>query len=112
MQSYFSSSHDIVPQPSARAEGERTSAPVAFLGLSRDADTVSLGKLHWATDSSPAAQSLAARSLPIPANRDRREHSSTTWTSSSGDPDALSDADAVEDRSMFFEEYNRLAKKV
>jgi len=43
--------------------------------------------------------------------RSRREvRSSNTWTSSSGD--VLSDQDEVEDRSVFVEEYNRLARKV
>lgn len=39
-------------------------------------------------------------------------HSSRTWTSTSGDVGLLNDADAVEDRSVFVLEYNRLAKKV
>lgn len=38
--------------------------------------------------------------------------SSRTWTTSSGDLGFLSDADEVEDRTIFAQEYNRLAKNV
>lgn len=37
--------------------------------------------------------------------------SSHTWTSTSGDLGLLKDADEVEDRAIFVQEYNRLAKK-
>lgn len=38
--------------------------------------------------------------------------SSRTWTTSSGDFGLLSDTDQVDDRGVFVQEYNRLAKKV
>jgi hypothetical protein len=45
------------------------------------------------------------------ASRPRRAiQSSNTWTSSSGD--MPSEHDEIEDRSLFVDEYNRLAKKV
>jgi hypothetical protein len=40
----------------------------------------------------------------------RAIQSSNTWTSSSGE--ILLEHDDIEDRSLFVEEYNRLAKKV
>ncbi|KAM3551106.1 hypothetical protein ARSEF4850_008038 [Beauveria asiatica] len=43
---------------------------------------------------------------------DRPLFSSHTWTSTSGDIGLLRDADEVEDRAVFVQEYNRLAKKV
>jgi hypothetical protein len=44
-------------------------------------------------------------------NEHRRQiNSSNTWTSSSGD--VLSDQDDIEDRTLFVQEYNRLARKV
>lgn len=57
---------------------------------------------------------------PLPASstfhsllqKDRLLFSSHTWTSSSGDLGLLKDADEVEDRAVFVQEYNRLAKKV
>ncbi|OAA57183.1 Rho GTPase activation protein [Cordyceps fumosorosea ARSEF 2679] len=42
---------------------------------------------------------------------DRPLFSSHTWTSTSGDLGLLKDADEVEDRAIFVQEYNRLAKK-
>lgn len=57
---------------------------------------------------------------PLPASstfhsllqNERPLYSSHTWTSSSGDLGLLRDADEVEDRAIFVQEYNRLAKKV
>ncbi len=57
---------------------------------------------------------------PLPASstfhsllqNDRPLFSSHTWTSTSGDLGLLRDADEVEDRAIFVQEYNRLAKKV
>lgn len=46
------------------------------------------------------------------AQNDRPLFSSHTWTSTSGDLGLLRDADEVEDRAIFVQEYNRLAKKV
>jgi hypothetical protein len=37
---------------------------------------------------------------------------SRTWSSSSGELGLLSDTDEIDDRSIFLQEYNRLAKKV
>ncbi|OAA35134.1 Rho GTPase activation protein [Beauveria brongniartii RCEF 3172] len=56
---------------------------------------------------------------PLPASstfhslllNDRPLFSSHTWTSTSGDIGLLRDADEVEDRAIFVQEYNRLAKK-
>ncbi|KAJ4150093.1 hypothetical protein LMH87_010859 [Akanthomyces muscarius] len=56
---------------------------------------------------------------PLPASstfhsllqNDRPLFSSHTWTSTSGDLGLLRDADEVEDRAIFVQEYNRLAKK-
>lgn len=42
----------------------------------------------------------------------RRNDSSATWTTSSGDVGISSDSDEIEDRVHFVDEYNRLAKKV
>jgi hypothetical protein len=42
----------------------------------------------------------------------RQMQSSRTWTTSSGDVGLMSDADELEDRVLFVQEYNRLAKKV
>jgi hypothetical protein len=50
--------------------------------------------------------------LPVPLRSEPKEHSSGTWTTSSGDPDAFEDADGMEDRGIFIEDYNRLARKV
>lgn len=41
-----------------------------------------------------------------------RVRSSGTWTTSSGELGLLSNADEVDDRDVFVQEYNRLAKKV
>lgn len=57
---------------------------------------------------------------PLPASstfhsllqNDRPLFSSHTWTSTSGDLGLLKDADEVEDRAVFVQEYNRLANKV
>jgi hypothetical protein len=43
-------------------------------------------------------------------SRWRAAHTSNTWTSSSGD--MLSDRDELDDRTIFIQEYNRLARKV
>ncbi|KAM0740814.1 hypothetical protein ACQRIT_005998 [Beauveria bassiana] len=56
---------------------------------------------------------------PLPASstfhslllNDRPLFSSHTWTSTSGDLGLLRDADEVENRAIFVQEYNRLAKK-
>lgn len=46
-----------------------------------------------------------------PEGRSRRAmRTSNTWTSSSGD--VLSDHDDIDDRTVFVQEYNRLARKV
>jgi hypothetical protein len=42
----------------------------------------------------------------------RRNDSSATWTTSTGDMGIVSDTDEIEDRNHFVDEYNRLAKKV
>lgn len=42
----------------------------------------------------------------------RQMHSSRTWTTSSGELGLMSDTDELEDRILFVQEYNRLAKKV
>lgn len=57
---------------------------------------------------------------PLPASstfhslllNERPIFSSHTWTSTSGDLGLLKDADETEDRAIFVQEYNRLAKKV
>lgn len=70
----------------------------------------------------PSGSTLAA-SLPASSTIQRHRNDGTqikhddtrtsrTWTSTSGDIGLLNDADAVEDRSVFVLEYNRLAKKV
>jgi hypothetical protein len=38
--------------------------------------------------------------------------SSCTWTTSSGELGLMSDTDELEDRTVYAQEYNRLAKKV
>lgn len=50
---------------------------------------------------------LAAPRLSLPPRR--TNHTSNTWTSS--DADVPSDRDQNEDRSIYVQEYNRLAKK-
>lgn len=70
---------------------------------------------HHALTREPLPSSLSSATLPIPRVPPRSEandRSSSTWTTSSGDPDALEDADASGDRVLFVEEYNRLARKV
>lgn len=42
----------------------------------------------------------------------RPMHSSRTWTTSSGELGLMDEADEFEDRALFVQEYNRLAKKV
>jgi hypothetical protein len=54
----------------------------------------------------------AASHLTVPAHETRANATSGTWTSSSGDLADLSDADDVEVRDEFVQEYNRVAKKV
>ncbi|KAK1718568.1 hypothetical protein BDP67DRAFT_368779, partial [Colletotrichum lupini] len=44
--------------------------------------------------------------------RSRALPSSATWTSSVGDLALLSDTDEIQDRRIFVQDYNRLAKKV
>lgn len=39
-------------------------------------------------------------------------HSSCTWTTSSGELGMMSDTDELEDRTLYVQEYNRLASKV
>ncbi|KAL8338082.1 hypothetical protein RB601_006604 [Gaeumannomyces tritici] len=60
----------------------------------------------------PSLTFAALQTAPAssPSSR-RRERSSNTWTSSSADMALLSDTDDVDDRTCFFEEYNRLASK-
>ncbi|KAI9149593.1 putative Rho-GTPase-activating protein 6 [Paramyrothecium foliicola] len=53
-------------------------------------------------------QDVAVRQL---ADHGPHLRSSRTWTTSSGDLGLLSDTDEVEDRAIFVQEYNRLAKK-
>ena len=50
--------------------------------------------------------------LTVPGHDTRANATSATWTSSSGDLADLSDADDVELRDDFVQEYNRVAKKV
>ncbi|KAI8623808.1 hypothetical protein F5Y19DRAFT_468255 [Xylariaceae sp. FL1651] len=50
--------------------------------------------------------------LPLPEGDPRNEdHSSNTWTSSSGNPDRPSEEDEADDRERFVQEYNRLAQR-
>ncbi len=52
-------------------------------------------------------------SVPAPPGDERKNnHSSSTWTASSGDPELLKETEQFQDRSMFIQEYNRLAGKV
>lgn len=46
------------------------------------------------------------------ASHDAQVRGSRTWTTSSGDLGLMSDTDEVEDRTVFVQEYNRLAKNV
>lgn len=68
-------------------------------------------------DSTPAAGSdihlLATAHRPPTTEPSRGESSSSgTWTATSGELGFLSDADKVDERSQFVQEYNRLAKRV
>jgi hypothetical protein len=54
----------------------------------------------------------AAGHLAVPTHERRANASSATWTSSSGDLVDLSDADDLEIRDEFVQEYNRVARKV
>lgn len=65
----------------------------------------------------PASVSSASLLLPHSASFQSFGHgskarSSGTWTTSSGELGLLNNADEVEDRDVFVQEYNRLAKKV
>ncbi|EGX87794.1 Rho GTPase activation protein [Cordyceps militaris CM01] len=66
----------------------------------------------------PLSESAFGRPLPASSTFHSLMHngrplfSSHTWTSTSGDLGLLKDADEVEDRAIFVQEYNRLAKKV
>lgn len=62
----------------------------------------------WARLSLPTA----AGQFAVPIHERRANPSSATWTSSSGDFADLSDADDLEIRDEFVQEYNRVAKKV
>ncbi|EAQ86576.1 hypothetical protein CHGG_07829 [Chaetomium globosum CBS 148.51] len=53
----------------------------------------------------------AAGQFAVPIHERRANPSSATWTSSSGDFADLSDADDLEIRDEFVQEYNRVAKK-
>ncbi|KAG6031341.1 hypothetical protein E4U41_007600 [Claviceps citrina] len=64
----------------------------------------------------PVSASSASLLLPHSASFQSfgdgsRARSSGTWTTSSGELGLLNNADAVEDRDVFVQEYNRLAKK-
>jgi hypothetical protein len=53
---------------------------------------------------------VAAPLTDAAEGRSRRAgHTSNTWTSSSGD--VVSDLDEIDDRTLFVQEYNRLARK-
>lgn len=56
--------------------------------------------------------SATAHRLPDTGPASGGNSSSATWTASSGELGFLSDTDAVEERSQFVQEYNRLATKV
>ena len=61
------------------------------------------------------SESRSSATLPVLPDRlqsEQNDHSSGTWTTSSGDPDLLEDTDSKDDRGIFVEEYNRLAQKV
>ncbi|CAM1507828.1 Fc.00g046760.m01.CDS01 [Cosmosporella sp. VM-42] len=75
--------------------------------------------LQDAIHSQHAPPSRGTNSLSFPQSapmhnltgRGTQMHSSRTWTTSSGELGLLSDTDEVEDRALFVQEYNRLAKK-
>ncbi len=57
--------------------------------------------------------SLTSASLPAALSGSRKvHHSSSTWTASSGEPAPFDETEQTEDRAVFVQEYNRLAKKV
>ena len=65
----------------------------------------------------PTSASSVSLLLPQSASLQSFSHasrirSSGTWTTSSGELGLLSNADEIEDRDVFVQEYNRLAKKV
>jgi len=71
--------------------------------------------LHHALTRESPPRSLSSSTLPVPPVPPRgepKDHSSSTWTASSGELDSLEDADSMGDRVIFVEEYNRLARKV
>jgi hypothetical protein len=63
------------------------------------------------TDLDPLMATAVAEYLAGP-DTNRRNDSSATWTTSSGDIGIFSVSDEIEDRVHFVDEYNRLAKKV
>ncbi len=101
MQSYYG--HDMEESSSASLAASSRQTPV------RDAPSTTL---PLSLTRAPVPGSLTSASLAVPRAYSRKGRSSATWTTSSGDPDTLSDADELEDRDLFVEEYNRLAKKV
>lgn len=69
----------------------------------------------------PAATNRSAANLSFPRSATvhnlntlgrRQMRSSKTWTTSSGEQGLMSDTDELEDRALFVQEYNRLARKV
>lgn len=63
------------------------------------------------SDVNPIMAAAVADYLAGP-DANRRNDSSATWTTSSGDMGIFSESDEIEDRVHFIDEYNRLAKKV
>lgn len=54
----------------------------------------------------------AAVDYLVAPDTNRRNDSSATWTTSTGDIGVFSDSEEIDDRAAFVDEYNRLAKKV
>jgi hypothetical protein len=54
----------------------------------------------------------AAVDYLVGPDTNKRNDSSATWTTSSGEMGLFSDSDDIEDRVHFVDEYNRLAKNV
>jgi len=112
MQSY--ASHGFVDGSSATPQQKQTAATPTTPPPS------SLGCVHQTRLPAPPASALrgslpdfvTAAGVPAPEKDARKEHSSSTWTTSSGGADLFDDVEGLEDRSIFVHEYNRLAKKV
>ncbi|QPH04026.1 hypothetical protein C2857_000633 [Epichloe festucae Fl1] len=86
-----------------------------YLGASQSSQNLR-ASYAWPSHRLPASASSASLLLPHSASFQSFGHgskarSSGTWTTSSGELGLLNNADEVEDRDVFVQEYNRLAKK-